>query len=58
MKGLAYGTGTFFISLSILGILFKVMHWPGAGIGLVTGVGGLALIGIPLMAIHKYRTAR
>lgn len=56
MKSLAYALGTFFLSISILGVLFKTMHWPGAGIGLVVGVGGLALIAIPLIAIYKYKT--
>ncbi|MBL4861513.1 MAG: hypothetical protein JKY09_00645 [Crocinitomicaceae bacterium] len=56
MKGLAYSTGAFFTSTTLIAILFKVMHWPGAGIGLVVGVAGLSLIAIPLIAIHNYRS--
>ncbi len=58
MRGLAYSTGAFFTSLTILGMLFKVMHWPGAGIALVTGVAGLALVAIPIFAIHKYNATK
>lgn len=57
MKGLAYSTGAFFTSITILAILFKIMHWPGAGIGLVVGLAGLALVAIPIYAIHKFRTS-
>jgi len=55
MKGVVFSILTFFTSLTLLGILFKVMHWPGAGIGLVIGVAGLSLIAIPLFAVYKYR---
>ncbi|MCH2230442.1 MAG: hypothetical protein MK105_08865 [Crocinitomicaceae bacterium] len=58
MRGLAYITGSFFTSLTILGILFKIQHWPGAGIGLVIGLAGIALVAIPMFAIHKYRTTK
>lgn len=57
MRGLAYSTGAFFTSITILGILFKIMHWPGAGIVLVTGLAGLAIVAIPIYAIHKFRTS-
>lgn len=58
MRGLAYSTGAFFTSITILGMLFKIQHWPGAGIGLVVGVAGLALVAIPIFAIHKYKAAK
>ncbi len=57
MKKAAFILSTFFGSLALLGILFKVMHWPGAGIALVTGVVGFALIGLPLLAVYRYRRA-
>jgi len=57
MKKAAFILSTLFGSLTILGILFKVMHWPGAGIALVLGVAGFALIGLPLLAVHRYRKA-
>jgi hypothetical protein len=55
MKKAAFITGTLFGSLTLISILFKVMHWPGAGIGLVIGVAGFALIGLPLIAFQRYR---
>ncbi len=57
MKKAAFILSTFFGSLTLIAILFKVMHWPGAGIGLVIGVSGFALIGLPLLAVHRYRQA-
>lgn len=57
MKKAAFILSTFFGSITLLAILFKIMHWPGAGIGLVTGVVGFALIGLPLLAIHRYKKA-
>lgn len=57
MKKAAFILGTTFGSISILGILFKVMHWPGAGIGLVTGVVGFALFALPVIAIYKFNRA-
>jgi hypothetical protein len=47
--------GTLFASVSLLGALFKTMHWPGAGILLVLGIAGFALIGLPLMALLRYK---
>ncbi|MDB2657250.1 hypothetical protein N9Y60_04265 [Crocinitomicaceae bacterium] len=55
MKKTAFILSTFFGSLTLIAILFKIMHWPGAGIGLVVGVAGFALIGLPLLAVHRYR---
>lgn len=55
MKKATLFLSTFFVSLLLIAILFKVMHWPGANIGLVIGVAGFALIGLPLLAIQRYR---
>lgn len=55
MKLAAYLTGTIFLSLTVLGFLFKIMHWPGAGIGAVTGLTGLAFFAIPIGAIYRYK---
>lgn len=57
MKKAAFILGTTFASLTLLGIIFKVMHWPGAGIGLVTGVVGFALIALPTIAVYRYKRA-
>ena len=55
MKKAAYISNTFLVSLSLLGILFKIMHWPGAGIVIITGISGCALIGLSIAAIYTYQ---
>ncbi|MBN1184877.1 MAG: hypothetical protein JXB49_21505 [Bacteroidales bacterium] len=37
----------------ILGILFKIQHWPGAGILLTVGLGFLALVFLPSLLVSK-----
>ena len=54
MKKLAYVSGALTSMMALLGILFKIQHWPGAGILLILGVGGLSLIFIPSFAKYKY----
>lgn len=58
MKGLAYSTAALFTSFTLLGSILKIMHWPGANIALVLGVGGLALIAVPIVSVYKYRAAK
>ena len=58
MKTLAYCTGAFFLSATLLGMMFKILHWPGAGILLVSGVAGLSLIAIPINAVRFFKTAK
>ncbi len=57
MKKTAFIIGTVFASTALMGSLFKVMHWPGAGIMLVVGVVGFALIGLPMIAMYRYNKA-
>ncbi len=55
MKKLVYISGTLFSMLTVLGILLKIDHWPG-GIALLTlGLGGIALIFIPSLAVSLER---
>jgi hypothetical protein len=53
MKKVMIRTGFFSVTATILGSLFKIMHWPGAGPMLVLGIGSLGLIFLPLMFILK-----
>lgn len=48
-----------FVSLFLIstGILFKTMHWPGAGISLVVGVFLLNIGYLPLFFFNQYRNA-
>jgi len=54
MKNLVFISGALFSSLTLLGGLFKIQHWPGASILLVLGLAGLAVIFIPSFAKYKY----
>ncbi len=52
-----YILGTLSAMLTIAGVLFKIQHWPGAGVGLTFGLG-LAIIFIPIYAIYRYNKAK
>jgi hypothetical protein len=54
MKRLAFISGSLFSSLLVIGSLFKIMHWPGAGPLLVFGLVGTAFISIPSIAKYQY----
>lgn len=53
MKNVMIKSGFVSTILLILGSLFKVMHWPGAGVMLVLGVAILSLFFLPLVFILK-----
>jgi len=55
MKKIVFISGALFSSLTLIGILFKIMHWPGATITFAFGLTGLALIYIPFYAVYKYK---
>jgi hypothetical protein len=54
MKEVTFVSGAMSGSLTILGILFKIMHWPGANIMVVLGMGILGLVFIPSLARYLY----
>jgi len=58
MKLFAYISGALFTSLSILGVLFKMMHFPGANALMIFGLAGLAILFIPSFAIYKYNKGK
>lgn len=45
------------ISLTTLGTLFKIMHWPGASFMLLVGMSALAFIYVPIYFYKQYRTS-
>ena len=53
-----YITGMIAGMVTITGALFKVQHWPGAGIMLTLGLFTLAAIFLPMFAVVKIREAR
>ena len=58
MKNLVYISGILGISFSILGITFKVLHWPGAGISIFVGLICLSLIFVPLALIKLNKSTK
>lgn len=53
MKNVMIKTGFISVILLILGAFFKVMHWPGASISFVLGIGMLSIVFLPLVFILK-----
>jgi hypothetical protein len=54
MKTLAFISGALSSCISIIGILFKIQHWPGANILLVLGLGTFSTIFIPSLTKYLY----
>lgn len=54
MKSIALFTGACSISLTTLGFLFKVLHWPGANVLLLLGIGIFALLFTPSFTRYLY----
>ncbi|MCD6565304.1 MAG: hypothetical protein J7K53_05115 [Bacteroidales bacterium] len=54
MKKLVFITGALSFSLTTIGMLFKIMHWPVAGILLAVGIGLFALIFVPCISKYLY----
>ena len=54
MRKIVYISGALFSSITLLSVLFKMLHFQGAQIVLMIGIVGLALIFIPLYAIYLY----
>ena len=55
MKLAMYILGSLSSMLFIVGILFKIQHWPGAGVMLTLGLGIFPIVFIPLFAIYHYK---
>lgn len=54
MKTLAFVSGALFGSLTVLGILFKIQHWPGASVILALGLGIFSLLFVPSVTKYLY----
>jgi hypothetical protein len=54
MKKIAFTSLAISCSFIVLGALFKIQHWPGASILLVTGSSLFALVTIPCMTKLLY----
>lgn len=45
------------LTFTVLGVLFKVMHWPGAGVTLLGGLVIMAFVYVPIYFYKQYRTS-
>ncbi len=54
MKSLAFTSGALSFSLTALGILFKIQHWPGASALLVLGLGIFSILFVPSITKYLY----
>jgi len=54
MKLLSYLSGAVFSSISVIAILFKLLHWVGADMLLFFGLLGIAFLFIPFFTIYNY----
>ncbi len=54
MKKLAFITGALAFALIPIGMLLKTVHWPGAHVFLVIGIGLFSLVFIPSAAKFLY----
>jgi hypothetical protein len=54
MKKFIYISGIVVINIFVFGALFKVQHWPGAGILITSGLGLFCFCFLPLSFIQSY----
>lgn len=57
MRKVMFTTGAISVVGFIIGSFFKVMHWPGANVMLLLGIGLASLVFLPLLFILKTREA-
>lgn len=55
MKKIMNITGILTVVLTLMGSIFKTMHWPGAGVMIVSGGALFSLIFLPLLIAIKFR---
>ncbi len=54
MKKLVFISGSLSFSFIPIGILLKLMHWPGANILFLVGIGLFSIIFVPSIAKYLY----
>lgn len=58
MRLATYISGTLSVMFVIMGVLFKIQHWPGAQKILAVGLGIFGLIFVPVYAIYRYKKTK
>jgi len=56
-EALMHLSGYLGITLATLGVLFKIMHWPGATVMLYSGLAVLSFLYVPIYFYKKYNTS-
>ena len=56
-ESLMHISGFVGLTLTTIGVLFKIMHWPGASVTLMSGMRILAALYVPLFYFKKYKTS-
>lgn len=56
LKRLTYAAGFLFALLTSIGLLFKIMHLPGANVLLHGGLLALAFIFMPMLLINRFKS--
>jgi hypothetical protein len=55
MKKIMMISGIVSVALMTMGIVLKFLHWPGAAVGIVLGVGVISFVFLPLMFLLKIK---
>ncbi len=55
MKKFSYSSGIVTVLLALLGVNFKIQHWPGAGIMLTLGIFCLVFVFLPAALVNNYK---
>ena len=55
LKQAIYFSGYLFTLISVTGVFFKKMYWPGATMLLIVGLSGLLCVFIPLKLLDRYK---
>jgi len=58
MKKVMLNSGIFAASILSLGLIFKFLHWPGAAVCIVLGLGSACLVFIPLLFTIRVKEKR
>jgi hypothetical protein len=53
MRTSAIITGIIFLFLTILALMFRIMHWPGSGLGAMLGIFLFSIVYLPLLLGHN-----
>lgn len=56
-EALLHITGFLGLTLTSIGVLFKVMHWPGAAVTLLSGMGILSFGYVPIYFFKRYKVS-